>query len=62
MREVKRLSESVRKENDSQTCFEYVLKFGPAGPTEDQNDDLFDAGDENPVKNDGGVEVDIILS
>ena len=29
MREVKQLSESVRKVNDQQTCFESVLQLGP---------------------------------
>ena len=38
-REVKQLSESVRKVNDWQTCFESVLKLGP-GPTEDERIDL----------------------
>ena len=34
-REVKRLSESVRKLNERQTSFESVLMLGP-GPTENQ--------------------------
>ena len=42
-REVKRLSESVRKVNDRQTCFESVLKLG-TGPTEDQRIDSIPGG------------------
>ena len=38
-KEMKWLSESVRKMNDRQPCFESVLKLGP-GPMEDQRIDL----------------------